>query len=262
MDAEIIGPDPSEFAPVNDLLAAALRRTTSRDLSSSATLTAQNTSAKQLAIERKSPVKDWREVQRPVPRLEVGARWCRYCQINKPDRTHHCRHCGTCVMQFDHHCMWIGQCVGWANHKYFITFNFWAMCFCAYVFMLLIVVTAKSNDIDGQVVGLIAVSAFFCLITTMMLSAHVYLILCGKSTVESFSGRTQSEKESAVLQNAYGVLMHMGSKRKVRRKWKEEWGGTSVDERWKFGTKWEMWQQEMGKSWIGWICKQIRYPWL
>lgn len=46
-------------------------------------------------------VTDWREVQRPVPRVEIGPRWCRFCQINKPDRTHHCRHCGTCVSQFD-----------------------------------------------------------------------------------------------------------------------------------------------------------------
>lgn len=49
----------------------------------------------------KKGVKDWREVQRPVPRVEYVPRWCRFCEIVKPDRTHHCRHCGTCVMQFD-----------------------------------------------------------------------------------------------------------------------------------------------------------------
>ncbi len=49
----------------------------------------------------KKGVKDWREVERPMPRLEVGPRWCRFCEVNKPDRTHHCRHCGTCVLQFD-----------------------------------------------------------------------------------------------------------------------------------------------------------------
>jgi hypothetical protein len=41
------------------------------------------------------------QLQRPVPRVEFGPRWCRFCEINKPDRTHHCRHCGTCVMAFD-----------------------------------------------------------------------------------------------------------------------------------------------------------------
>jgi palmitoyltransferase len=50
---------------------------------------------------KKKGVKDWREVERPMPRLGTGPRWCRFCEINKPDRTHHCRHCGTCVMQFD-----------------------------------------------------------------------------------------------------------------------------------------------------------------
>jgi palmitoyltransferase len=40
-------------------------------------------------------------VQRPVPPVTMFPRWCQYCEIIKPPRTHHCRHCGTCVLQFD-----------------------------------------------------------------------------------------------------------------------------------------------------------------
>lgn len=43
-------------------------------------------------------------VPRPVPLVSIHQRWCQYCQIVKPDRTHHCRHCGTCILQFDREC--------------------------------------------------------------------------------------------------------------------------------------------------------------
>ena len=91
----------------------------------------------------------------------------------------------------------------------------------------------------------------------MMWSSHVYLIITGKSTVDSYRGRDQQEHENAALQAVYGVLWHNQEKRKVKRKWKEEWGGASVDERWRWGTNREMWEQEMGSSWIGWIRELI-----
>lgn len=104
------GPDPSTLAPVANLMSVALHQ--ARSGQDSATTLAGRPSedvglvtaaGKQKRADRKD-VTDWREVQRPVPRVEVGPRWCRFCQINKPDRTHHCRHCGTCVSQFDREC--------------------------------------------------------------------------------------------------------------------------------------------------------------
>ncbi|CAD7927737.1 unnamed protein product [Amoebophrya sp. A25] len=47
-------------------------------------------------------------------------RFCRWCNLYKPDRSHHCRLCGECVLRMDHHCPWLGNCVGFHNHKYFI----------------------------------------------------------------------------------------------------------------------------------------------
>lgn len=37
---------------------------------------------------KKSQVKDWMLVDRPVPTVPLGPRWCRFCEIYKPDRTH------------------------------------------------------------------------------------------------------------------------------------------------------------------------------
>lgn len=88
-----------------------------------------------------------------------------------------------------------------------------------------------------------------------MLTTHVHLILTGRSTVESFKGRDQMEQEDRILQLEYGYLWHNKEKRKVKRRWKEEWGGTSVDERWKWGTPGELWKEEMGAGWAGWICE-------
>lgn len=93
------GPDPSEFAPVSNLVNSAFR---SSDVwPSSPVASSADQPLKVAENGKKKGVKDWREVERPMPRLGTGPRWCRFCEINKPDRTHHCRHCGTCVMQFD-----------------------------------------------------------------------------------------------------------------------------------------------------------------
>jgi palmitoyltransferase len=96
------GPNPSQLAPIANVVGASLAQIVSNQQSSSATLAAYPVSklAVKGAKERKS-LRNWRDIERPVPRLETGPRWCRFCEINKPDRTHHCRHCGTCVLQFD-----------------------------------------------------------------------------------------------------------------------------------------------------------------
>ncbi|WWC68170.1 uncharacterized protein I206_102093 [Kwoniella pini CBS 10737] len=205
--------DPSEFAPIGNLIHETL--TTHRVSSDSGTE----------APLKGSKVKDWRTIDRPLPPLPPPVRWCQYCEITKPPRTHHCRHCGVCILQFDHHCLWIGQCVGFANHKVG----------------------------PAIVVAIIILSALFGLFTFAMCLSHVHLIVTGRTTVESFASRDQHEAESRILQQEYGYFFHNNERRKVQKKWKEEWGNTPVDARWVFGTKLEMWEQEMGKSRLGWI---------
>ncbi|OWZ34149.1 vacuolar protein [Cryptococcus neoformans c45] len=244
------GPDPSIWAPTMNLATQTVEDW--HPNSSSAPFTGQ-APPPETKDKQKKGLKDWREVQRPVPHVEYVPRWCRFCEIVKPDRTHHCRHCGTCVMQFDHHCLWIGQCVGWANHKFFIIFNLWTALYCFYIMILLIITEARSNNMDGQMIALIIIAAIFGLFAVVMLLTHIQLILSGRTTVESFAARDQHERENALLQTEYGYFWHNMEKRKVRKKWKEEWGGSPVDGRWRYGTRMDRWKQEMGIAPLGWI---------
>lgn len=134
--------------------------------------------------------------------------------------------------------------------------------------VFLIIVETRSSTVDGQIVALIAMyvchtmldpvltvsrSALFCLFTGAMLFSHIHLILIGNSTVESFAARDQHQREADILQREYGYLWHNLEKKRVQRKWKEEWGGSPVHARWRFGTMRQMWEQEMGRSPLGWI---------
>ncbi|WWC86676.1 uncharacterized protein L201_001553 [Kwoniella dendrophila CBS 6074] len=221
-------PQPSEFAAVVNVAQETLQNyRPSSDTGTEAPL-------KNRPIQKR--LRDWRTVERPLPPLPPTVRWCQYCQINKPPRTHHCRHCGVCVMQFDHHCLWIGQCVGWGNHK--VSFP---------------VDLAKSSGTDGQVIAMIALSAMFGLFTFSMCATHIHLILTGRTTVESYARRDQQEAENRVLQHEYGYFFHNAERRKVQRKWRSEWGSTPVDARWVFGSKMDLWEQEMGRDPLGWI---------
>jgi len=62
-------------------------------------------------------------------------RYCKMCNVWKPDRTHHCSICNRCVLNMDHHCPWINNCVGFYNRKFFMQLLF-------YVYICLLVTTS------------------------------------------------------------------------------------------------------------------------
>jgi palmitoyltransferase len=54
-------------------------------------------------------------------------RFCRHCQMYKPDRARHCRRCGDCTLKMVNHCNLFNNCVGFGNYKYFMLFMIYTM---------------------------------------------------------------------------------------------------------------------------------------
>ena len=52
--------------------------------------------------------------------LKPGWKYCPFCQVNAPPRSHHCHVCDECVLKRDHHCIFAGKCVGFANYRYYL----------------------------------------------------------------------------------------------------------------------------------------------
>jgi len=67
-------------------------------------------------------------------------RYCKMCNVWKPDRTHHCSVCNRCILNMDHHCPWINNCVGFYNRKFFIQLLVYA-----YIILWYIIFSAPSE---------------------------------------------------------------------------------------------------------------------
>lgn len=95
----------------------------------------------------------------------------------------------------------------------------------------------------------------FGLFCIMMFIQHFYLIITGKSTLEAYEASDQREREARQLNVLYGFWAHYKDKKQVHRRWKEEYGGTGAADRWRVGTRMDMWKREMGSRWYEWICE-------
>ncbi|WWD00834.1 hypothetical protein V866_007772 [Kwoniella sp. B9012] len=223
------GPEPSELAPIEERKGLANGRKTCTDCLAQP--------------EMVSPLRN----HQASSDSSLQALWSLYTAIRSS-------------LPLDRTMRWLGQSQGMhegiyqhADIQFFIIFTFWGAIFCAYLMGLLIAVSAKSPGMDGQVLALIILSALFGLFTFSMCATHVNFIVTGRTTVESYSRRDQHDAESRILQQEYGYFFHNSERRKVQKRWREEWGNTPVDARWVFGTKRELWEQEMGKDPLGWI---------
>jgi len=124
-------------------------------------------------------------------------RYCKMCNVWKPDRTHHCSICNRCILNMDHHCPWINNCVGFYNRKFFMQLLLYV-----YVSLLLILVPALVFFIMGivdmcyggastwQIVECVIVGIATCM-TGMLLATltnfvkfHLKLVMQNYTTIE------------------------------------------------------------------------------
>ncbi|KAJ3368365.1 Palmitoyltransferase zdhhc15 [Allomyces arbusculus] len=120
-------------------------------------------------------------------------RYCRKCQVNKPDRTHHCRTCRKCVLKMDHHCPWINNCVGFYNYKHFLLFVFYTALYSLTILIctapLCLPALQMSTDDEyaaaAHVLSVTLVATLFGLILVGFFAFHASLVLRNMTTIEN-----------------------------------------------------------------------------
>jgi len=97
-------------------------------------------------------------------------RYCKMCNVWKPDRTHHCSICNRCILNMDHHCPWINNCVGFYNRKFFIQLLSYA-----YTTIIIVVLTSV-YDVSVHFMGMMRYSSGETSTSYMVTSAIIVLV--------------------------------------------------------------------------------------
>ncbi|GFE54515.1 DHHC zinc finger domain-containing protein [Babesia ovis] len=156
-------------------------------------------------------------------------RYCKVCNVWKPDRTHHCSACNRCVLNMDHHCPWISNCVGFYNRKYFMQLLVYAvagLCFIVTHAVYYLVNESIFVDVDGidfsdENSGLAAIANIYvCIMVFVGLALifalipfvqfHFRLVLKNSTTIENLDEATKDNGLydmgiGANLQQVFGV---------------------------------------------------------
>ncbi|RKP38014.1 DHHC palmitoyltransferase-domain-containing protein [Dimargaris cristalligena] len=145
-------------------------------------------------------------------------RYCRKCNMPKPDRAHHCSVCQVCVLKMDHHCPWINNCVGHGNHKVFILFLFWGCLYCWFcfaatlpTFIELLLSKAMDRDPDIHLLFLMLAAGIFGISLSVFIGFHTYLLIRNVTTIETYEKNrfhTEIRPESPLVR--YHNLFNMG----------------------------------------------------
>jgi len=146
-------------------------------------------------------------------------RFCKKCNVAKPDRAHHCRVCQECVLKMDHHCPWINGCVGFHNQKAFYLFILWGAVYCLFILSVtlphLVYAFNEPRDaipVDVQWVFLALASGIFGVSLVGFSIFHSWLMSRNMTTIESFQRQRYRGDTSRQLEREN--LFDLGSKRK------------------------------------------------
>ncbi|KAI0219137.1 Palmitoyltransferase zdhhc2 [Massospora cicadina] len=119
-------------------------------------------------------------------------RFCRKCNLEKPDRSHHCSVCGECILKMDHHCPWVNNCVGFYNQKFFLLFVAYTAILCIFVASSLVpgLVGLFRGDtlftVDTVQLALLGfISGLFGIMLVFFTGFHIYLLLNNRTTIEN-----------------------------------------------------------------------------
>ncbi|KAL7834251.1 hypothetical protein SRHO_G00284980 [Serrasalmus rhombeus] len=129
-----------------------------------------------------------------VIQLCLSFRFCRHCQLIKPDRCHHCSACQICVLKMDHHCLWLNNCIGFSNYKFFLLFLLYSLLYCLCIvttvtpsFIHLWLSRLFDSSAKLHVLFLTLVSSIFLVTLSCLLLFHCWLVANNKTTLEWLS---------------------------------------------------------------------------
>ncbi|KAJ9604263.1 palmitoyltransferase for Vac8p [Cladophialophora chaetospira] len=138
-------------------------------------------------------------------------RFCKKCQVPKPDRTHHCSTCKRCVLKMDHHCPWLSTCLGLHNYKAFLLFLIYIslfswVCFANSAWWMWKELFEQSGYIEEvapvNIILLSVIAGIIGLVLTAFTGWHIYLCTKGQTTIEKLEKtRYLSGVRSRIEQN-------------------------------------------------------------
>ncbi|CAO3626667.1 unnamed protein product [Mucor hiemalis] len=136
-----------------------------------------------------------------VPNSILGSvKWCKTCQIWKPNRTHHCRVCDSCVLKMDHHCPWVNGCVGLLNYRYYIQFLFYVTLLGTWVFSTTLAAFIQFNSLstfDGVALATLIISAIVTFVIGSFTLSHIWLVLLNRTTIENSQFQSWNKERKA-----------------------------------------------------------------
>jgi palmitoyltransferase len=156
---------------------------------------------------------DYKKIDQNLKQGKFSKRFCRICDHQKPERTHHCSTCGKCIKKMDHHCIWMSVCVNYDNHGDFVRFLFFSSlshCYisCVYIYNLYLVCKGKLI-IPGKwtvVLCIFTVVALgFWLISGLIFKTQMKLILLNVTFLEEMALFEYDLEDNPILFKKYDL---------------------------------------------------------
>lgn len=121
-------------------------------------------------------------------------RYCSACRAWKPDRSHHSSEINRCVRKMDHYCPWVGGIISETSFKFFIQFTLYTSLYCAVCLVASVLCLSRhiseNVPLDGTVIAIIALGAFFGLFTFGMIATSLHYIFSNLTNVEMIRQKT------------------------------------------------------------------------
>lgn len=137
-------------------------------------------------------------------------RWCSTCEQVKSDRAHHTSKLNRCIPRMDHYCAWVAAVIGRDNFKHFIQFVIYDIMACLYIIGCMLAYGHDRDTITPQMAVTYGISAFWAILLSAFLGAHLFYIYFDISTIEWLDlRRGETEIYNISLENGQRLITRL-----------------------------------------------------